>query len=181
MSSRTPTTSRRSAMRLHTYAAAMWQTCIVQQACVISEYHNVRALFRTEAHASWQEMKQEEPAEEWRSTRACTSVAQLKEPAEACRSTRACTSMACKNHRDSKQSRNKRPLTHPSHRNNISGETSITIIRGQETTLAGRLRSITRKRLTQQMRLSDSTRRTEQSISARMQTNRSLTTIHKET
>ena len=98
---------------------------------MISEYHNVRTRFRTEAHASWQEMQQEQPAQAWRSTRSCTSMAQLEEPAEAWHSTRACTSMACKNHRDSKQSRNKRPLTHPSHGNNISGEISITIIRGQ--------------------------------------------------
>jgi len=61
---------------------------------------------------------------------------------------------------------------------NISGETLITIIRAREITLEGRLRpiTITLKTVTQQIRMSASTRRTEQCISARMQTNRSLTT-----
>ena len=88
-----------------------------------------------------------------------------------------------KSSRPSKQS--KATLTQPigSHENNISWETQITIIGGHGNNISGRLRPITisRKRLTQQMRLSGSTRRTEQCISARMQTNRSLPTNQQET
>ena len=59
--------------------------CIVQQACVISEYHNVRTRFRTEAHASWQEMQQEEPAKAWRSRKSLHKHGTGQEPRQAWR------------------------------------------------------------------------------------------------
>ena len=109
MSSRTLTTSRGSAMRLHTYAAAMWQTMftmycaaslrdigISQRANPVQNGSTSIVAGDAAGRACKSVAQQGEPAKAWRSReslqkrgaagRACKSVAQQKELAKAWRS-----------------------------------------------------------------------------------------------
>ena len=75
---------RVSSVTSHSYRVTSPDSIITQQACVISEYHNMRTRFRTEAHASWQEMQQacvicSKPAWYQNITQACIHYASSEE------------------------------------------------------------------------------------------------------